>query len=71
LEVRRLFWKQVNLLGTTMGSPKEFQEMLELYRKADVRPVVDQVFPLDRAAAAHERMEKSGQFGKIVLSIQK
>lgn len=69
LEVRRVFWKQASILGTTMGSPAEFASMLELYRSSDMRPVVDQVFPLDQAAKAHERMEMAGQFGKIVLSI--
>jgi len=68
-EVRRLFWKQVSLLGSTMGSPAEFRAMLDLYTKARIRPVVDRVFPLADAAAAHRRMDDAGQFGKIVLRI--
>lgn len=66
-EARRLFWKQVSLLGSTMGSPAEFAAMLDLYSKGGLRPSVDQAFPLSDAAAAHRRMEESGQFGKIVL----
>jgi NADPH:quinone reductase-like Zn-dependent oxidoreductase len=70
LEVRRLFWKQVSLLGTTMGNTSEFRSMLRFYRDLELRPVVDEVFPLEKAAAAHERMESGEQAGKIVLSIR-
>jgi zinc-binding alcohol dehydrogenase/oxidoreductase len=68
LEVRRIFWKQINVLGSTMGSRRDFAAMLRLY--ADVlRPIVDIVLPLDQAADAHRRMEEGKQFGKIVLRI--
>jgi zinc-binding alcohol dehydrogenase/oxidoreductase len=67
--LRNLFWKQATLLGTTMGSPREFAAMLELYDGGGLRPVVDQTFPLAAAADAHRRMEEAGQFGKIVLAI--
>ena len=66
--LRNLFWKQATLLGTTMGSPREFAAMLELFGQGGLRPVVDKTFPLRDAAAAHRRMEEAGQFGKIVLS---
>jgi NADPH:quinone reductase-like Zn-dependent oxidoreductase len=69
LDVRRVFWKQVSILGTTMGAPAEFAAMLNLYRSSTHRPIVDTVFPLDRADAAHERMEQANQFGKIVLRV--
>jgi NADPH:quinone reductase-like Zn-dependent oxidoreductase len=69
LEVRRIFWKQLSLLGSTMGTPREFAAMLELYSSAAIRPVVDRVFALADAPAAHMRMEEAGQFGKIVLKI--
>ena len=67
--LRSLFWKQVTLLGTTMGSPREFEAMLALYDRGGLRPVVDRVLPLEEAAAAHRRMEEAGQFGKLVLRI--
>ena len=67
--LRNLFWKQATLLGTTMGSPREFAAMLELFGQGGLRPVVDKTFPLAEAAAAHRRMEEAGQFGKIVLSV--
>ena len=68
LVLRAVFWRQISVLGTTMGSPAEFGDMLDLYARAGLRPVVDRVFPLAEAAAAHRRMEEAGQFGKIVLS---
>lgn len=70
LEVRRVFWKQVSLLGTTMGTPAEFAAMLQLVADGRVRPVVDRVLPLAEAAEAHRRMEEAEQFGKIVLAIE-
>lgn len=69
LIVQRIFWKQLNVLGTTMGNAQEFQHMLELYNKHQLRPVIDQVFPLAQAADAHRRMDAAAQFGKIVLRI--
>ena len=68
LEVRRIFWKQVSILGTTMGTPAEFGELLALF-DGRVAPVVDRVFPLAAAADAHRRMDQGDQFGKIVLEI--
>jgi zinc-binding alcohol dehydrogenase/oxidoreductase len=70
LEIRRIFWKQITVLGTTMGTPDEFREMLKLYGQGGLRPVIDRVFPLAEAAAAHQRMEEAEQFGKIVLRIE-
>ena len=66
LEVRRIFWKQLNLLGSTMGTPGDFAAMLRLYSDG-MRPIVDRVFPLEEASEAHRRMEQGEQFGKIVL----
>lgn len=69
VEVRRIFWKQLTVCGSTMGTPREFAAMLELYAQGAARPVVDRVFPLAEAGAAQRRMEESEQFGKIVLAI--
>lgn len=67
LVLRSLFWKQATVLGSTMGSPREFEALLALYDREGLRPAVDRVFPLEDAAAAHRRMEAAEQFGKIVL----
>ena len=68
VEVRRIFWKQINVLGSTMGTRGDFAAMLRLYA-AGLRPIVDRVFTLGEAAAAHRRMEEAKQFGKIVLKM--
>jgi zinc-binding alcohol dehydrogenase/oxidoreductase len=69
MEIRRIFWKQIDVLGSTMGTPNEFEQMLGLYGHNGLRPMVDRVFPLAEAASAHRRMEEAAQFGKIVLQI--
>ncbi len=69
IEIRRLFWKQAALVGSTMGTPREFAAMLALYGDGGLRPVVDRIFPLADIAAAHRRMDSAGQFGKIVIGI--
>ena len=68
VEIRRIFWKQLNVLGSTMGPPSDFAAMLTLYASG-IRPVIDKVFPLEQAGDAHIRMEAGDQFGKIVLKI--
>lgn len=68
LVVRRIFWKQLNVFGSTMGSPEDFQGMLTLFNNG-LHPVVDRVFPLAQAGEALHYMDSASQFGKIVLSI--
>jgi zinc-binding alcohol dehydrogenase/oxidoreductase len=67
--LHRVWWKQLSILGSTMGSPEDFAGAYELVASGKARPVVDQVFPLAEAAAAHERLERGEQLGKIVLRI--
>jgi zinc-binding alcohol dehydrogenase/oxidoreductase len=67
VDIRQVFWSQISILGTTMGSPREFAAMLQLYEAGRLKPVVDSVFPLRDAPAAHRRMDEGQQFGKIVL----
>jgi NADPH:quinone reductase-like Zn-dependent oxidoreductase len=66
-QVRRLFWKQLTLMGTTMGSDHEFTDMLKWFETGAITPIVDCVYPLEEAAEAHRRMDEAAQFGKIVL----
>jgi len=68
--VRRIFWKQLNIFGSTMGSPGDFKKMLKLFSTLPVQSVIDSVMPLSDAPQAHHRMEDAEQFGKIVLSVQ-
>lgn len=66
---RRIFWKQLNVLGSTMGSPEDFGTMVRVVERHGIRPVVDRVFPLEEGEAAFRWMDEGRQFGKIVLSI--
>ncbi len=70
LEIRRIFWKQLSILGSTMGTSKEFAHVLELIASRGIQPVVDSVLPLSDVAEAHRRMEQGEQFGKLVLKIE-
>ena len=68
LDLFKLFWKQLQLIGSTMGSPADFTAMLELVNVKQIRPVVDAVFPLEDGNAAISQMATSPQFGKYVLT---
>jgi NADPH:quinone reductase-like Zn-dependent oxidoreductase len=67
--LHRLWWKQLSILGSSMGTPEDFQGAFDLVVAGNALPVVDRVYPLADARAAHERLEAGEQFGKIVLSI--
>ena len=69
LDLYRFFFKQLTMMGTTMGSPREFASLVKMYTDAGMTPVIDHVFPLAEAPQAHRRMAQAGQFGKIVLKI--
>jgi zinc-binding alcohol dehydrogenase/oxidoreductase len=69
--LHRVWWKQLSILGSTMGTKADFEGVFELVKSGRVRPLVDEVFPLAEAAAAHERMERGEHLGKIVLRIPK
>jgi zinc-binding alcohol dehydrogenase/oxidoreductase len=67
--LHRVWWKQLSILGSTMGTPEDFQGAYNLIAAGKARPVVDRVYPLAEARAAHERLEAGEQLGKIVLRI--
>jgi zinc-binding alcohol dehydrogenase/oxidoreductase len=67
--LHRLWWKQLSILGSSMGTPEDFKGVYDLIAAGRARPVVDRVFPLAEARAAHERLEAGEQLGKIVLAI--
>jgi len=66
--LHRVWWKQLDVLGSTMGTHTDFEGAYELVA-AGAKPVIDSVFPLAEAPAAHERLEAGDQFGKILLRI--
>jgi NADPH:quinone reductase-like Zn-dependent oxidoreductase len=67
--LHRIWWKQLTIYGSTMGTREDFEGAYELVKSGRAKPVVDSVFPLPDARAAHERMEAAQQFGKIVLTV--
>ena len=67
--LHRIWWKQLSVLGSTMGTKDDFEGVYELVMSGRVKPIVDEVFRLSEARAAHERMEAGDQLGKIVLTI--
>jgi NADPH:quinone reductase-like Zn-dependent oxidoreductase len=63
-----LFWKQLSILGTTMGTPTDFRDVMRLVFAGKLEPVIDRVLPLDEARRAHELLEAGSVFGKLVLT---
>lgn len=68
ISMPRLFFRHASLLGSTMGNASEFEAVLNAFDQG-LRPVVDQIFPLDRVQDALTRVDTSEQFGKVVLSV--
>ena len=66
-DVRRMFWNQWTLMGSTMGNEAEFDAIAAEFRAGRLRPVVDDVFPLERGREAFQRLQSDVQFGKVVL----
>ena len=64
-----IFWKQLNIMGSTMGNDQEFADLLAFVAEKKVKPVIDAVFSLEEGAKAFERMDQGLQFGKIVLDV--
>jgi len=68
-DVRRLFWNQWSILGSTMGSESEFQAIVAHFNAGRLRPPVDSVYPLAEGREAFERMQNGEQFGKLVVRV--
>jgi len=69
LDLRRLFWHQWSLMGSTMGNDAEYREIVRRLGAGELRPVVDHVFPFTEVRGAFERLERGEQMGKIVVEI--
>jgi NADPH:quinone reductase-like Zn-dependent oxidoreductase len=67
--LHRIWWKQLSILGSTMGTGEDFAGAYDLVASGQALPVVDSVLPLEEIRAAHERLESGEQLGKIVLTI--
>ena len=66
---QKVFWKHLSILGSTMGSDSDFEQMITFVNRYEIIPVIDTVFELGVADQGFERMESGRQFGKIVFSI--
>ena len=69
VDLRRLFWNQLSIIGSTMGSHADIKAMLDLVGRNGVRPIVDRVLPLEQAADALRYLAAQEQFGKVVLEV--
>lgn len=69
LPMRKVFWRQLNLLGTTMGSPADFKAMTEFVVGKAIHPVVSDVFPMEKIQEAFACLEGGAQFGKVVVKL--
>jgi zinc-binding alcohol dehydrogenase/oxidoreductase len=69
LPSRKVFWKQLSLLGTTMGSPLDFAGMMRLVESHQIKPSIDSQFELAETNDALDRMEQHAQMGKIVINV--
>ena len=67
IDLRHAFWKQLSFMGSTMGTPEEFREVMGLVFTGALNPVIHAVLPLDEARRAHEMLEGGEVFGKVVL----
>lgn len=65
----KIFFKHLNILGSTMGSPKDFTNMLKLYEEHQLRPAIDSVYSLEEVQQAQYRIENGKNFGKVVLKL--
>jgi zinc-binding alcohol dehydrogenase/oxidoreductase len=71
ISTQLLYWKQISILGTSMGTRDEFLTMLDFLESRNMKPIIDKVYPLDQFNDALGRLENGNQFGKIVLEIAK
>lgn len=67
--IHRIYWKQISIHGSTMGSNDDFRRMLRWVRQTEMEPLVDRVYPLEDVVEAEKRLQKGKQFGKIVLDV--
>jgi NADPH:quinone reductase-like Zn-dependent oxidoreductase len=63
-----VFWRQLDVMGSSMGSPQDFAGMLALF-DGSLKPAVDRVYAMDEIVAAAEAVDKGAQFGKVILAV--
>jgi NADPH:quinone reductase-like Zn-dependent oxidoreductase len=69
LDIRHVFWKQLQIIGSTMSNQGEFRDVMALVFEGKLKPVIDRVFPLERVQEAERYLVSANQFGKVLLKI--
>jgi NADPH:quinone reductase-like Zn-dependent oxidoreductase len=69
IDIRKLFWFQWSILGSTMGSVGDFTAMMAVANQGKLKPVVDLVVPLEEGIRAYQRLERGEQLGKVVIEV--
>jgi NADPH:quinone reductase-like Zn-dependent oxidoreductase len=69
LSPQRIFWKQLDILGTSMGSPEDFQSMIDYVNQHKIKPIISHTFPLSEANEAIDIVGRNEQFGKVCIEI--
>jgi NADPH:quinone reductase-like Zn-dependent oxidoreductase len=69
IDIRHLFYKQLSILGSTMGNKIAFENSFELVKSGKLKPVIDRTFPMEEIQAAHQYLEEGAQFGKVMIQI--
>jgi NADPH:quinone reductase-like Zn-dependent oxidoreductase len=70
MDIRAVYWGQLTIMGSTLGSVSEFRQLLRACQAWEFRPLIDSTFPLAQAREAQGKMEHGQQFGKIVLTME-
>ncbi|MBV8082474.1 MAG: zinc-binding dehydrogenase [Candidatus Eremiobacteraeota bacterium] len=68
-DLGRVFWRQITIAGTSMGTPAEFADLIKFVEVAKIEPVIDETYPLDQAAKAFERMAAGEVLGKLAFTL--
>jgi NADPH:quinone reductase-like Zn-dependent oxidoreductase len=67
IDLRYIFFKQQSIFGSTMGNVQALDAVIELIATDKIKPIVDEIFSMEKIADAHQYLENSNQFGKVVL----
>jgi D-arabinose 1-dehydrogenase-like Zn-dependent alcohol dehydrogenase len=67
IDLRYIFFKQQSILGSTMGNVQALDAVIELIKTDKIKPIVDEMFSMEKIEDAHKYLENSNQFGKVVL----
>lgn len=68
-DLRRIFIRQLQIMGSTLGDFHEFRALIAFAHQHGLRPVVDSVYPMEKIHAALDRLEAGEQFGKVVVTL--